>query len=129
MSGIIFFDGICPLCNRTVALVFKIDKKRRFRYSSLQSGTAARLLDEYDRRGDSIVYLEDGRVYHRSEALLKIMDGLGGGWAVSGRLLKLIPRTVRNRLYDLVATNRYRLFGQLESCPVPGPEERAYYLE
>ncbi|MEK6628176.1 MAG: DUF393 domain-containing protein, partial [Bdellovibrionota bacterium] len=78
MQRIIFFDGVCALCNRFINFVFEHDKKRYFNYAALQSKSAAKILNPQELTLDTIVYSENGKIYYKSVAVLKIMFHLGG---------------------------------------------------
>lgn len=130
MSRIIFFDGICSLCNRFVRLVYKFDKGKSFKFASLQSQTAVKLLPETDRNADSVVYIDqDMKVYRKSGAILRIMFQIGGAWTLAALVFSALPVRLRDFIYDVVARNRYRIFGKLETCPLPTAQEKAYFLE
>jgi predicted DCC family thiol-disulfide oxidoreductase YuxK len=109
--GIVLFDGICNLCNRSVNYIIDHDPWDYFRFSPQQSGDALK----------TVVLIEGGRRYHRSEAALRIARRLSG----PVRLLSLfiaVPAFARDWLYDRVAASRYRWFGRLEACRLPTPE-------
>lgn len=126
---IVFFDGVCALCNSSVDFIIREDYRRVIRYAPIQGETAARLLSEQQRAAmDSIIFRDSrGREHTRSDAILQIGLQLGGLWKL-GAIGLLIPRALRNRLYDLIARNRYRWFGKKESCRLPTPEERELFL-
>jgi predicted DCC family thiol-disulfide oxidoreductase YuxK len=126
---IIFFDGVCTMCNRFVNLVVRADKKGVFRFAPLQGETARKLLPPLD--GDpkewSMMYLDERGLHDQSDASLQVYRRLGGMvWPLS--LLRFVPRWLRNPVYRLVARNRYRWFGRSETCRVPTPQERARFL-
>jgi predicted DCC family thiol-disulfide oxidoreductase YuxK len=126
----ILFDGVCNLCNRTVRFVLARDPRERFVFAPLQSATGRELLSRVGFPGDgrpSIVLVEEGRFYVKSEAMLRILAGLSGLWPTLA-LLRVVPRGLRDALYDWIATNRYRWFGQRAECPVPTPEQRRRFL-
>lgn len=126
----LFFDGVCNLCNSSVDWVIRNDKNRIFRFASLQGETAKRVVPDYaDEAGLSTVVLvdENGR-YVRSTAALNVLKRLGGFYGVLGTILLWIPRAVRDWGYRLIASNRYRWFGQKDTCRLPTPEERAVFL-
>jgi predicted DCC family thiol-disulfide oxidoreductase YuxK len=126
---IILFDGICNLCNGLVRFIIKYDKKLRFEFSSLQSDYAKKLLNEFDNRlgyPDSIVLIENKKIYLRSDAVLRIARQLGGIWKLTG-IFYIIPRFLRDAIYNVVAKNRYRIFGKRDSCMVPGPEIKSRF--
>lgn len=128
--GIILFDGVCNLCNGFVQRIIKSDKDDFFRFASLQSEVAQKLLKRHPDLLElkSIVYFEDGRVYIKSNAALKISSKLTGTW----NLLKLsyvLPNFLRDGIYNLVAKNRYHWFGKKDQCMVPSPDIKAKFLE
>jgi predicted DCC family thiol-disulfide oxidoreductase YuxK len=129
MKNVIFFDGICHLCNGFVDAVISRDKSRIYLFAPLQGETAARLLPAQDRENlDTVIYYEKGKTYYRSDAILKILSGLGGVYNLI-KLAWVIPSPLRNALYKLIAKNRYSWFGQRDFCRLPLPEERAYLLD
>jgi len=129
---IILFDGVCNLCNGAIRFIIKRDKKDVFRYAALQSAIGQRLMDE---RGidantiDSIILIEEGVAYFvKSDAVFEIVKHFSGLWPAMA-VLKFIPTSFRNGIYDLVAKNRYRWFGRKDQCMVPTPELQAKFLE
>lgn len=120
--SLIYFDDICVLCSRSVRFISKNDPKRKFQFASLHSDhfarTAARLKIDSDQQPDSIVLIQSNKIYSRTTAVIKIAAGLRFPWPLF-TIFILIPRFIRNPLYDLIARNRYRLFGKRESCFVP----------
>ena len=128
MQKIIFFDGVCPLCNRFVTIVFNQNKKRQFKFASLQSASAAKMLHQQDLKLDTIVYTEDGRTYYKSAAVLRIMYHLGGAFRAISVITTLLPNRFLDFIYSNVARNRYKLFGQSGTCRLPSAEEKAYFL-
>jgi len=125
---IIFFDGVCGLCNRAVDRLMRIDRKKLFRFAPLQGETAHALLPAgtADALG-SVVYLRDGEVLRGSDATMLIMVDLGGWRKIYGAL-RIIPRSWHEALYGWVARNRYHWFGKRETCRLPSPEERERFL-
>lgn len=126
---IVFFDGVCHLCNGFVDQVISSDtKKRQFLFAPLQGMTAELLLKPEDRaKLDSVIYFEAGRVYTKSTAVLKILSQLGGFYKLFG-IARIIPTGLRDIIYSLIAKNRYAWFGERDFCRLPQPEERAYLL-
>ena len=125
---IIFFDGVCGLCNGFVDFIIKIDKKKTFLFSPLQGAYASsNLAPSMTQDLSSVVVLINGKVYIKSEAVQKILTEIGGVWGLA-RLLILIPRSVQNYIYDQVAKNRYSLFGKRQSCRIPTEEERSRFV-
>jgi predicted DCC family thiol-disulfide oxidoreductase YuxK len=128
----VFYDGACGLCHRTVRFAIARDPDgSRFRFSALGSEAFRRLVPEALRRGlpDSIVVLTpDGALFSRSAAIVHILDRIGGAWRLQGRLLGLVPRGIRDLGYDGVARVRHRLFEKPpDACPVMPPELRARF--
>ncbi len=117
---LVFYDGECAFCNRWVQFILKQDQLRKFHYASLQLLQSESVqLDKSQQKPDmdTIRYLKNGRVYERSEAILNILRDLGGFWKISF-LFRLIPRVLRDKMYDLIATNRYRF--QKNQCQLAG---------
>lgn len=126
---IIYFDGQCGLCDRFVQFVLRRDRAARYRFAPLQGSTAReRVAASLGPESSQTVILEEGgRFRVRSDAALAILTGLGGAWRLAG-LLRVIPRPLRDAVYDLVARNRNRWFGRLAECRVPEPAERDRFL-
>ena len=135
-NPIILYDGVCGLCNRLVQFVLKRDRADYFRFASLQSDMAGTLLRRHDRDPhdlDTVYVVVDygqstERLLARSDAILFLLKQLGGVWKFA-MLGKVLPRPLRDALYKLVATNRYRMFGKYESCLLPEPQHRAKFLD
>lgn len=126
---VVFFDGVCGFCNRSVDFVLSRDRAGRIRFAPLQGETAQRLLSPADVANlNSLVLWTPAGAYRRTAAVCRILWLLGGGWAICGTLLWLIPRPLRDLGYALIARNRYRLFGRKETCRLPTPAERARFL-
>jgi predicted DCC family thiol-disulfide oxidoreductase YuxK len=126
---LLFFDGVCGLCNRTVDFLLSRDNKKRLNFASLQGETARRLLSREDVTDpDTILLKTPAAVLRRSAAVVRVLWLLGGRWWLLGTLLWLIPLPLRDLGYRWVAASRYRLFGKKESCRVPTPEERSRFL-
>jgi predicted DCC family thiol-disulfide oxidoreductase YuxK len=125
---VIFFDGYCGLCNGFVDFVMKIDKAGVFKFSPLQSDFAkANLKLEDIQQLKSVVVLIDGKTFRKAQAVMKVFAELQGGWKALS-ILGLLPSGILNLGYDLVAENRYRLFGKRETCRLPTPEERTRFI-
>ena len=128
-KSIIFFDGVCGLCNRFVDSLLKRDTQAVFLFAPLQGETAQTLLSKNDTETlDSIVFWERGKTFRRSTAVMRVLRKLSGIWACLGWGLWIIPKPLRDLGYKLVAVNRYRLFGKKETCRLPTPEERSRFL-
>ena len=126
---VVFFDGVCGLCNGFVDFTLARDQVGRFRFAALQGETfrGADLGETRPAELTSIVLWENHHAYIKSDAVLKILEGLGGGWALL-TLLRLVPASGRDFVYDLVAENRYRWFGRRDTCRLPSPEEQRRFL-
>lgn len=123
---VIFYDGFCKLCNRAVKFVIKHDRSNRYRFAPLQSEVAANALRGiciHKQNPDSIVYLENEKIYQRSDAVLHVLKNLDGGWKLL-YVFMIIPPFIRDSLYDIVARNRFRWFGRNENCSVV-PREKS----
>ena len=132
---VVLYDGVCGLCNRLTTFVLPRDPHGRFRFASLQSPVARELLARHGRRArdlDSLYVLTTGPdgelLLSKSRAALHVLWRLGGGWRLSA-LLAPWPTWLLDRGYDLVARNRYRLFGKYETCLVPEPRWRERFLD
>jgi len=123
---VIIFDGICGLCNKAVDILIKLDRHKRFKYTSSQ-GKHIKTLN-IKPNIDSIVYYIEGKPYYKSTAILKILNDLGGLWRITN-IFYLLPPFIRDWLYDIIAKYRYRLFGKLKRCRVPNEGEKALFLE
>ena len=129
-GAIILFDGVCNLCNGSVRFVIRRDPNRYFKFASLQSEAASRVLAETNHATpgpDSIVLVEADRVWVKSTAILRIARQLRFPWPVSYAFVA-IPRPIRDWVYDFVARHRYRWFGRKDVCMVPTPELRDRFL-
>jgi len=127
-NHIIFFDGVCNLCNNTVDFIIRRMGDRSFLFAPLQGQTAKDLsIDFSEVEPGSIVYVADGRQFTQSTAVLKILVRLGGAWRLVA-VFFVVPPFLRNIIYRFVAKNRYRWFGKKESCRMPTPEERELFL-
>ncbi|MDJ0642415.1 MAG: thiol-disulfide oxidoreductase DCC family protein [Erythrobacter sp.] len=127
---IIVFDGMCVLCSANAKFVLKRDRKAYFRLAPMQGEVGAELmrsagLDPEDPM--SFAVFEAGRVHLNSDAAIRIWEGLGWPWRIAG-IARAVPRFVRDGVYRVIARNRYRLFGQRETCWVPTPEQSAQIL-
>lgn len=131
-SPIVLFDGVCNLCNASVQFIIDRDPRAELRFASLQSGPAAKLFEEHGMKApegdpDSILLVEDGKIYERSTAALRIARRMSGLWSVLYAFI-VVPRPIRDFVYKIIARNRYRWFGKSEMCRVPTPELRARFL-
>lgn len=130
-SHIILFDGVCNLCNGWVKFVLKRDPKGKFHFAPLQSAAGRRQLIRFNLDPESvysIILIKDDALKHKSDAVLEIFQGIGNIWSLLFAF-KVLPRFTRDWIYDVVARNRYRLFGRQESCMIPTAEIKSRFLE
>lgn len=130
---IILFDGVCNLCNGAVNFVIKRDRKGVFRFASLQGKAGKKLLEELHidpEQTDSIILIEPEMAYYiKSEAALEIAKELGWPWKALTVFQLVLPGVFRDKVYDLVAANRYRWFGKSAQCMLPSPDVRSRFLD
>lgn len=127
---IILFDGVCNLCNSSVTFVIKRDKKDLFRFAALQEDPGKSLLDKHNidtSQTDSIILVDGDKAYTKSTAALEIARSLGGLYPLLYGFM-VIPKFIRNWVYDYIAKNRYKWYGKKESCMIPTPELRSKFL-
>ena len=128
-NAIILFDGVCNLCNASVRFVISRDRGDRFRFAPLQSEVGRRLAGDYALPDDlrTFLLIDDEQSYEKSAAWLRVMRRLGWPWSAL-YLLVIVPRPVRDWVYDIVGRNRYKWFGKLDQCPVPAPDWQQKFL-
>jgi predicted DCC family thiol-disulfide oxidoreductase YuxK len=127
---IVIFDGVCNFCNAGVNFLIKRDPKGIFCFAPLQSDISKELIEKFHRPGfdlSTFLFIKDGVCYKRSDAIIEIINELGGYWLIF-RILVLIPKPVRDFFYDLIAQNRYKIFGKREHCMVPSKDIRKRFL-
>lgn len=127
---IILFDGVCKLCNVWSKFVLRFDRKQRFKLCSVQSPSGQYLLQKFGYPTDvfdTMLLIEGDSAYEKSDSFLRIMQQMGWPWRVL-LLARIIPRPIRDWLYDRIAQNRYRIFGKYEHCVVPRPEHQQRFL-
>jgi predicted DCC family thiol-disulfide oxidoreductase YuxK len=129
-DDVILYDGVCVFCSRWVRLVASRDKDRRFRFTAIQSDYGCRLaqafgIDPDDPDTNAVVHR--GVAYFKSDAALTVLSNLPGwSWV---RVLRYVPKPLRDVVYNLVARNRYRIFGKYETCFIPDASFRARVIE
>ena len=119
--SVILFDGVCNLCNQSVLFVIKRDSDDRFRFSPLQGDYALSHLSassDLNKRPDSVILIENGKVYSESTAALRIARKLSGLWPLLYGFI-IVPKFIRNYVYRWIADRRYRIWGKTDSCMVP----------
>lgn len=129
MASIILFDGECNFCDASVQFIIKRDPKGYFQFAAQQSEVGEALKRQYavPESLDSIVVVDQHKVYNSSDAALQITKHLNGLWSIF-YVFKVIPKPLRNVVYKFVAKNRYAWFGKKDSCSIPSPEMRNRFL-
>ena len=129
MERVIFFDGVCALCNNTIKWIIPRDPDALFKFSALDSERAEKLKNKHPelRSIDSIVLLYGDEIYTKGAAIRKIVQDLSTTKILKKTLL-LIPNVFLQKGYELVASQRYKIFGKYDSCPLPPPEWRSRFI-
>jgi predicted DCC family thiol-disulfide oxidoreductase YuxK len=126
--NIIYFDGECGLCNGFIDFIMRIDKNQQFKFSPLQSDFAkTHLPSQFTDDLKTVVVQIDGVTLKKSQAVLAVFKKIGGFWKALS-WLKILPTAFSNHFYDLVAENRYNLFGKKDTCRLPSPEEKQRFI-
>ncbi|WP_306642875.1 DCC1-like thiol-disulfide oxidoreductase family protein [Sanyastnella coralliicola] len=127
-KAVLFFDGVCGLCNSSVDWFMQTDEEKSLQFAPLQSDVAKELIPEIAGGPmNTLVLYKDGKVFIESTAVIKSVTGMGGMWRFAIILL-VIPAFIRNAIYRWISKNRYSWFGKKESCRMPTPEERERIL-
>ena len=130
-KSIILFDGVCNVCNGFVNFLILRDEKDQFQFGSLQSQKVKELLHQYHFDADdlsTVILIEHNKLYPQSTAVLKIFRQMSGAWPLMYAFI-IIPKALRDFIYQIIARNRYTLFGRKNSCMVPAPEWKAKFVE
>jgi predicted DCC family thiol-disulfide oxidoreductase YuxK len=129
--SVIVFDGVCALCSRWVRFLLRFDRRGRYRFAAMQGVHGRALLQQHGLdRFDPLSFLlvVVGRAWSDTDAIARVLAGLGGAWRAA-HLLRLVPRSWRDRAYRALARNRYRWFGRHERCFLPAPAQAARFLD
>ena len=129
-KGIVLFDGVCNFCNSSVNLMIRKDNTDYFRFLPLQSEKGKKIVEQFHLDPENlqtVILLENGKIYTRSTAALRIARKLKGGWKLFYGFV-IVPTFIRDFFYNVIAKNRYRWWGQKESCMVPTPDVRKKFL-
>jgi len=133
--ALLLYDGVCALCNGVVQFLLKHDRQEKLRYAPLQSTIGREVLDRFGIRAfpDGVMLLTDAlkppeRLYKRSDAVAAALKLLPAPWRLLGRLVTLVPRSLREFGYGIVARLRYRIFGRYDTCPLPPLDQRRKLL-
>lgn len=129
---ILLFDGVCHLCHGAVQFILRRDPQGQIHFASLQSKKGQELLASYDypsAQMQSVVFITEGRLYTKSDAVLHVGRKLNGAWPLLSHIAKVFPRRLRDVVYDWIARNRYRWMGKAEQCMLPTPQIKSRFLE
>ncbi|GAA4836252.1 thiol-disulfide oxidoreductase DCC family protein [Algivirga pacifica] len=129
-TKVILFDGVCNLCNGTVNFIIDRDPKGKFQFASLQSEEGEKVLQQNgiaEVSLDSVVLLKNGQLYKKSTAALHIARELKGAWPLFYGFI-IVPRFIRDGVYNWIAKNRYKWFGKSDACRIPTPELKERFL-
>jgi predicted DCC family thiol-disulfide oxidoreductase YuxK len=129
-NPIVLFDGVCNFCNYWTNFAIKKDKHKKLRFALLQSDAAKQLLAQFNINPEqlsSVIFFDKGKIYTQSSAALRICKYLDGGWKLFYGFT-IIPKFLRDPIYNLIARNRYKWFGKKESCMIPTPELKERFL-
>lgn len=129
-NPVILFDGVCNFCNGSVNFTIKRDKHKTIKFAPLQSDIGKALVKQYglpENEMRSFLFIENGKLYNKSTAALRVSRHLKGLWPLFYGFI-IVPPFIRNAVYDLIARNRYKWFGQKDECMVPTPDVRARFL-
>lgn len=129
--AIIFFDGVCNLCNGLVDFIIKRDNEGHFKFTSLQSQFAANFIEAHDcglMNVDTVILASEGRLFIKSSAVIKILTRLRWYYGIM-HFFWVFPAFIRDKIYDFIAANRYVWFGKKVTCRVPSEEEKSRFLE
>ena len=127
---IILFDGVCNFCNASINFIIDHDPEKRFKFAPLQSDLGQSVLKQVNKNTkdfDSVILLKDNQLYQKSEAALEIVKHLSGAWKYLS-IFSILPTFFLDFFYDIIAKNRYRIFGKTETCRIPTPELRERFL-
>lgn len=127
---ILFYDGVCCFCNRSVQFLMRRDKQRQFRYAPLQSTAGKEISDSlgYGTQIETVIALYQGEVYTFSDVTFLILRRLGGIWNML-LIFRLVPKTIRDKIYRWFANHRYGWFGKEDRCVLPDPQFRDLFLD
>ena len=127
--NIILFDGVCNLCGNSVSLLIKYDKNNIFRFAAMQTKAGENIMQEYRVLNDrkSIILIKQGVVLYKSDAIIEIAKQING-WPSILKFGFLFPKFLRDGIYDLIAKNRYYLFGKKETCSIPSEKDSKRFI-
>ena len=127
---IILFDGVCNFCNSAVNFTLKRNKKANIMFAPMQSGAGAKILQQYNLDENdmkSFIFIDNGEVYKQSTGALRVCKYLSGLWPICYGFI-IVPKFIRDGIYNFIAKNRYKWFGQKQACMIPTPDVKARFL-
>lgn len=128
---IVLFDGVCNLCNASVQFIIKRDNKNQFLFGSLQGTFGQEQLKKYhlpDHDFNSFMLIENEQLYTKSTGALRMLKHLGNGWQLFYAFI-IVPKFIRDGVYEFISENRYKWFGSKEECWLPKPELKSKFLD
>jgi len=128
---IILFDGVCNLCDKSVQFIIKRDTKDVFRFTTINSDIGEKIIKHigFNKKADSIILYEPGKAYYiKAEAVIKIAQNIGWPYNLIS-ILSIIPKSITNYIYDYIAKNRYKWYGNKDECMIPSSEIKSKFLE
>ena len=128
--NIVLFDGLCNMCNKTVLFLIKFDKKNNLHFAAQQTIAGAKIMNQYLIKKDarSVIFIKENLVYYQSDAIIEIAKLLSG-WPRIAILAIVFPKFLRNWAYDLVANNRYKIFGKQMNCSIPSKANEHKFIK
>lgn len=130
-TQLILFDGVCNFCNFSINFIIDHDPEKHFKFAPLQSELGQSILKQFNKNTadfDSVILLKDNQLYQKSDAAMEIVKQLSGAWKYLA-FFGILPTSLLNFFYDIIAKNRYRIFGKTETCRMPTPELRERFCE
>jgi predicted DCC family thiol-disulfide oxidoreductase YuxK len=129
-KGVVLFDGVCNFCNSSVNFIIRNDKKDYFRFTPLQSEIGIKISEKYNLDSGnlkSVILVDKGKIYTKTTAALRIAKQLSGAWPALYVFI-IVPAPIRDVIYNIIAKNRYKWWGEKESCMIPTPDVRKKFL-
>jgi predicted DCC family thiol-disulfide oxidoreductase YuxK len=128
---LVLFDGVCNLCNSSVQFILKRDRQQSFVFASLQGETGQFYLNKFglpQNTLNSFLLVDDGKLYNASSGALRVLKWLGHGWQLFYAFM-IVPKFIRDAVYNVIARNRYKWFGKKDACWLPAPQWENRFLD
>ena len=129
-NNLVLFDGVCNLCDGFVQFLLRFESGKKLTFTSLQSETGAKIIEANSLPAgfdSSVLFYKDGQLYQKSAAVLRIVSFLRFPFNLAV-VFRVLPTFLRDLIYDLVAKNRYRMFGKKDECMIPTPELKSRFI-